>query len=377
LNKKSILLIVLIIFIPSMSWGAATDYYVTVAGAAGKDGLAWASAFSYSEFEADFEGSQEAGDRYFFEDGTYTITSGLASTGNCTAALPCALIGVKTGTSAEPPTTADWSYGSDRPLFQTGANDYRITPHDHFLVANLNIETGAFYGVSMDVDSILYNLRIDHSSTNASSQAVHFSENGLHIVGCEIISDDNGNITTTGNWGATWINNYLHDSVQCAEMSQFGTFIGNIVDTCTTGLLLTSANETIIGNTFYNSTTCVDGNTRNNATFLNNLFDECTTPVSFTAEYTSNLYDYNSWDGDASSNSNVTEGQNDIDSDITLTNPGSGDFTLPDSTAAEGVGIFGAGANFGLTGDYNTNMGADQTDTQSGGGGSVTVGYGF
>jgi len=48
---------------------AATDMYVTTSGAGTKSGLSWANAFSLAEFETDIEGSVEAGDRYFFQEG--------------------------------------------------------------------------------------------------------------------------------------------------------------------------------------------------------------------------------------------------------------------------------------------------------------------
>ena len=78
------------------------------------------------------------------------------------------------------------------------------------------------------------------------------------------------------------------------------------------------------------------------------------------------------WVGDKSANTNVTAGLNSVDSDITLTDPGNGDFTLPDSSAAEGVGLM-TSPNTGLKAgvDNNWNIGVDQTDTQAGGGGAT------
>ena len=107
--KKLLIILAISFLIPTICFGAATDMYVTTTGAGAKTGGTWADAFDLAAFEIDAEANAEAGDRYFFEAGTYTLTQNIAWNLQAgTGPLPIEVIGVKSGTTAEPSTTSDW-----------------------------------------------------------------------------------------------------------------------------------------------------------------------------------------------------------------------------------------------------------------------------
>ena len=369
---KKLFLILYLLFVCNNAWGAATDYYVTTAGAAGKDGLAWVSAFGAAEFEVDAEGSAEAGDRYFVEEGTYDFTDEkfeCLNDGLVTSHIE--IIGVKSGTTNEGAAIvlSDYAFGSARPLFQMAGQAFHVD--NYWKIHNIQITTTNAGGLNIDDMGFVINCKVTNTNGGASN-AIDFYANSPTIIGCEV-SCTNGNALRV-NADAHVFANYFHDSVKGVEINNVEVWvIGNVIDTCTTGITTAGANRHVVKeNTFYSCTTGITdgGGDTQNSTFINNLFDECTAPATWNAVQPSNHWDYNSWDGDVSANTNVSIGVSGIDSDITLTDPtGSpGDFTLPDSSAAEGVGLQ-VGSNTGLASDYNVNIGADQTDTQAGGGG--------
>ncbi len=134
-----------------------------------------------------------------------------------------------------------------------------------------------------------------------------------------------------------------------------------------------STDDEVVNNTFYNCTTGLSGDVLN-VIVINNIFDENTTPINMTTNNLNNIFAYNNFDGDESSNVNAGNSFLNLDVDITLTDPTGNppDFTLPDSSAVEGVANQ-INTNTGVTGDYNWNIGADQTDTQAGGSSAETT----
>lgn len=147
-------------------------YYVTAAGAGSKDGSTWGNALGEAEFETSLEGAAAAGDIYYIMQGTYTLDSAYdSSSRDGTAAAPISLVGVKTGTTAEPPTIADLSDANlsggadDRPLFECGAN--AVTFGDYYKLMCLRFATTAAAGIALGVYALGYNCRaINSSATN-------------------------------------------------------------------------------------------------------------------------------------------------------------------------------------------------------------------
>lgn len=375
--KKTLLLTLLFILIPTLVFSAPADMFVTVAGAGTKDGLTWANAFGQAEFKTDFQGTPEPGDFYYIEEGTYVMTGSFSAGAGGTRTLPISLIGVKSGTTAEPPTSSDWAFGSARPLFDDEENAYAWTMSAYPNVFNIQ-----FLGSSSRVinsgseGGIFYNVRVQNEGTTTQDGIQTFGSY-TRIIYSEIIANgSSGEAVILGRYNILY-GCYIHDSNIAVNAGIAGSRIqNNIIDTNTIGINIgTDVNVSITNNTLYNNTTGLSASTGGAIFVVNNIFDENTAPATWTTEQFSNFFDNNSWDGDASANTNVTIGPNSIDTDITLTNPASGDFTLPDSSAAEGIGLQ-VDTNVGVLGSYGWSAGADQTDTQSGGGGGASS-YGF
>ena len=110
------------------------NYYVTVAGAGDNSGDSWANALTVSEFVMSVN-SAIAGDSYYVAGGTYTFGASINTAADGTGSSPISIIGVNSGTTAEPPTVSDYATGSSRPLFSCGA--YTITIDNYWKFLNI------------------------------------------------------------------------------------------------------------------------------------------------------------------------------------------------------------------------------------------------
>ena len=121
----------------------------------------------------------------------------------------------------------------------------------------------------------------------------------------------------------------------------------------------------IQNNTFSGCTNAITGGVAYNTFVFNNIFDECANPAAWTTAIPHNRFDYNSWDGDASSNTNVTIGPHAIDTNITL----NADFSVQASSDVLDAGMQQS-ADTGIAGaDFKVNIGADQDDNAASSGG--------
>ena len=383
---KKITILIILLLLPSLAWGAAATMYVTAAGAGDNSGDSWANAMAYSDWETDAEGSAEAGDTYYFMEGEYTVSSDVNFNDNGTDVAPITLIGVKSGTTAEPPTIADYAYGDDRPLFTCGGDTFNNGDKQYFVMKNLRFTflSTLYYGL------LIRGGYLDNVKATGAS-------NGEGIIRLEQSVGIRLEATNSSTANAIYLKrsrllySYVHDSTKCiggnSGVNQDTYVVGTIIDTCTTGIATEAAayrQDVFANNTFYNNTTHISlgtpgGGEDSVAVIVNNIFDTGTTGITAVSTFGNARLDNNVYSNISGDDvSNVTKGPNAITSDITLTDPANGDFTLPNSSDAEGVG-FQVDTNLGITGDYNVNIGVDQTDTQAGGGTNANgaVGIGF
>jgi len=371
--KKLLLTLALSFLTVTNVFSAPATMYVTVAGAGDKGGSTWANAMGYAEWETDCETLVEAGDIYYVAGGTYTLTSDMA----CyfapgTSALPIQVIGVASGTSNEPPVFSDWAYGTDRPLIAGGA--YNFGWDDYITIKNLRATTTDTSCIFVDYNGFIYNTKVENTSGTAGRSGFSTDDNSI-FLNVEASSTNGNAMNVSYAYRTAILYSYLHDSSTCiyGEVLNGGTILGNVIDTCSTQGIYADTNDKIINNTFYNCTQGVDGATSGQITVLNNIFDNNTTGMVMDSSVPASIVDYNVWSNNGTDVTNVTKGSHAVTEDITLTDPSNGDFTLPDSSGAEGAGAQ-VNTNIGVTGDYNWNIGVDQTDTQSGGG---ATSYGF
>ena len=303
-----------------------------------------------------------AGNTIHVKTGTYTATEAVAQAVDGTALLPITWIGYTAARN-------DATVGTNRPLFDfTGYNltfgDYTVGKNIRFTPSNANGVIGGFY-------STFYNCKFTNASATAGRYAFYSVTSKL--VSCEC-SSTNG-IAIYAEGPDTIINCYVHDSstgIQSASSS--AKIVGNVIDTCTTGISYTAAtpiNHVAMQNTIYNCTTGISGGGCTASTFVNNIITGCTTGASWTANQTINFWDYNCWNN-TTDVSNVTKGPHDITADPLLTDPANGDFTLQAGSPCLDAGAQ-MGTDQGAVGDYKVNIGIDQDDNTAASGGGATV----
>ncbi len=361
------LILISLLLIPSICFGA-DDMLVTPAGAGNKDGTTWGNAMSITEFATDWASASIAGDRYFLAGGTYTFTGHISTNArDGTALAPVQVIGVKSGTTNDPPNIDDWAFGDDRPVLTQGAYLFQYDMWASFrnLRGTGSLSTALIKG---DDGTSMYNIKAIYTGTGAALDTDYGS-----IVYCEI-SAANGRGTRGAN-DTNFYFNYIYDvSTEGIYSGVSGGIVGNIFDNCGTGIWINgnTASGGIANNTFYSCTIGIDLNTSPVISIVNNIFDACGTGVISDSAYPNAIVDYNCWDN-TQDTVNVTWGTNRVEGDPGLNDPGSNDFTLGSGSNCLDAGM-DVGKN-GAPGNFLVNIGADQDDNAAAGGGGGSAGH--
>lgn len=301
---------------------AAADMLVTVAGAGDNSGSTWANAMAMADWLTDMTDNAEAGDRYFVEEGTYTLAGAFdASAKAGSSAAPIEIIGVKSGTTNEPPVFSDHAFTTARPLIVCAANSFKFG--SYWKIFNIRITSAEAVGFSVTTFCILHNC----SSVNSGGHGFACSSSS-HYTSCE--AQSNGLAFRAGGPGVIYVACYAHDSPYGFQAASGVMYVFNsIADTCSTaGINFDSRSGSMaLGNTVYNCGIGIRGTTAIYCVCLNNIIDACTTGASWPSEYKSNIWDYNCWDN-TSDTSNVTKGDHAQTGDPGLADPANGDFTV-------------------------------------------------
>ena len=369
---KKLILVLGLMLICANGWCVAADMYIKPVATGTEDGLSWANAWGISEFIIDVEASAEAGDRYFFLGGqTFTSDQDLNTALSGTSLDPIWLIGVATGTTAEPPVFSDWAVGTDRPLLDFQTNDDTLVFQNFYMVFNLQAHMADIGGWSVDQNSIFWNC---YSKKFDNGRFGYVLGNSSSVSNCEADgTEGGGGVDTNSNSVISFC--YIHDTGTGIQLDGIGSAaFGNILDTCTTGMTGGGRNHTIASNTFFNCTTGISDGGPPASIYVNNIIDTSTTGVSFTNANKIVWLDYNAWGNNTDDVSNATQGPNAQISVATyLANGGTEDFTLssggdPLDAGLQFEGIVSQGT---LDGDYKWNIGVDQDDNTAAGGGSA------
>lgn len=323
------------------------DKYYTVAGATSKDASDWANAGSVTELDAYLTSTAAAGDNIFVEGGG-TYTFGFFSSQDGVAGDPIKVIGVASGTSAEPPTQSDWAVGADKPIFAGGATGFAGDDYWHW--HNIEVTGTSVTACRSDAWMVAINCKVTNSSgTGGRAAFLQGSFGEARFVDCEGIST-NGNAFITV--GGTLYNCYAHDS--SVGYTQTGTASIRIYfstfDTMSVGIDLNDVNNAlIIHNALYNCVRGIGSTTSHSNIIMNNSFTGDTNgwfgDNSGTITGGNNFYS-NNWNGNnkdmtwdaASSEDNSAKGANATANAPGYTNAAGGDFTLTDSSAMLGAG---------------------------------------
>ncbi len=354
------------------AWAAPLQMAVTVAGAGDGSGVTggvfdWQNAMSMAQFITDINASVEGGDEYYIEDGTYT--TGAAIVGLSGGAINVVrIIGVKTGTTNEPPVFSDYSVNdADRPLFAMAGNAFSLGAYNQ--MQNFSFTSTHADGVHINGNfTTVYNCKV----VNTNGIGFHFTGTNGFLIDCD--ADGSTDSVETGSF-TTLIGCYVHDAPIGIDMgATAATIINCIIDTCPTGIdIATRDNLTIIGNVIFNSSTRgISGTTGEHCIALNNTFEDCVIGVEWTTVVEDHWFDFNLWGNgntDDIVDTDVIWGNNRVEGDPLFNGDGANppDFTLASGSAAEGVGLQMT-VNTGVaSADYNVNIGVAQNELGAGG----------
>lgn len=318
---------------------AATIMYVIVAGAGDKSGSSWANAMGLGEWETDVEGSAEAGDIYYVEEGTYALTGAWDTALDGISAEPIYIIGVKSGTSNEPPVFSDHAFTTARPIIACGANNFYFD--DYWIIKNLEITgTATSATLKADTGSVIQNVKSNNTGAGGRI-AIWNGGTAGRFIGCEAQSVNGIGITIPSSSLAFGC--YVHDCTDGINFNGSSIIIVNmIVDTCADGInVIDRSTSVVIGCTIYNSTTiAIKGTTGSGCTFLNNILDGSAVGVDWTTVSKSNYFDYNCWDNtDDVADSDIVQGNSKVEGDPGMTNPGAGDFSIGTGSNCHNVAL--------------------------------------
>jgi len=255
------------------------EYYTTQAGAGLKNGNDWANAFDEPALEVHLEGAGVAGDHHWIMDGTYTLDSDINSSARAGSAVsPISIIGVKAGTTNEPPVYSDWSRAdADRPFFDCAVFEFRVGAR--YIIRNISLQGSDTNVLYVGNRSIVENCKIENDNgIAAAKRCLNMSIYSI-AYNNEIFSTNTNGIYTTGFARIKF--NYIHDMSQAAQgigLNVVGDGVVaefNIFDNCTTGVNSGNGHDdsTIDNNTFYGCDSAVLGTNGSAWVLVNNLFE--------------------------------------------------------------------------------------------------------
>jgi hypothetical protein len=360
---KKLLASLIILFICSTAY--ATDYYVTTSGNDGNGGTndtsdAWLTISNCVDTVSD-------GDRCCVKSGTYTEAFNATDDDVGTNGTVSTIEGYLS-------TCGDAPTDTDRPLID--AESTRTSCGALGLgwqIKHFRCDGSTQSGFTFDAGARFENIYIN----SANWQALR-SETFVGI-----------NVEMTGGGGGTFgagkcIGCYAHDN----SADGFGDSIGGndlvdcfycISDTNGADGFRFGRHSTIMNSIAYNNTgdgidNGADGTTNLHCALVNNITQD-NGGYGFNRDSTDQncYFDYNVYYSDTTGTlNNITAGDNDVgNSDPLMNAPASGDFTITSSSPAENAG-FPQSIN-GATGDYNNNIGVDQSKPSSGGAAATTA----
>jgi len=321
------------------------DIYIAATAAGSGDGSDWANVGD----ESDLRGwSPTAGDTAWIKGGsTITLTAGLNIANDGTAVSLIHMIGVKSGTTATPPTASDYAEAvADQPLIACGANSFLLD--NYWELRNLKFTTTYDFGVRCDTNGRFINCTSTNSSGTAD-RAAFMSQGGSYHTTINCNGESTNGYGFLSGSTVFCYKCYFHDSNIGIDADGSVLISDCILDTCTTGIILAGIFWKIAKCSIYN---CTSGIAATSGSLSGNLWDTtisgCTDGFKIDLSDVineDNKFDYNnwydntrdmSWD-DGTSEDNTAKGPNALAVDPNFNNAAGGDFSLTSSSALLGA----------------------------------------
>jgi hypothetical protein len=249
---------------------------------------------------------------------------------------PINLVGVVSGTTAEPPTISDYATGTDRPLIDCGA--YTTIFDNYWLLRNLRWTGSAAYVVHADAYIYCHNCYFENTNSGDHIIYVDYGQ----FFDCEFVTDGAYGARITTAYGLI-INCYIHGSptTGISIVGDHGTVFGNIVSGATTGIDLGAETGVFVAqNTLYDcSTAGIDATTSGSNIIINNILCNCGKGIYGNASYPQALVDYNNYYNNTTDVDGVTKGPNALAVNPNFTDAANGDFSLDSASDLIGAGL--------------------------------------
>jgi hypothetical protein len=294
---------------------------------------------------------------YIKNDGTYTLTGGIATTKDGT---PQNFIGIRGYNT----TRGDEPTGDNRPLIACGANAYAFD--NYWELRHIRTTTTEAVGLRVDTEGRLIGVKVFNSSGTSNRYAFNTGASLTTYFDCEGIST-NGIAFEANN--SSFFACYAHDSVEGFETgtSAVNRFRDCIADTCTKGwdTGFSSDHGEIDNCTVYNCTTGVysTSNAAAKWTILNTIFKDNTTAIDWSGGAAGSMYvDFCNFHGNTTDVVDVPKGNNCFALDPGFTDAANGDFSVGSNMKAVGFpGVFPGGLSEGFV-----DLGAIQREESGG-----------
>ncbi len=267
--------------------------------------------------------------------------------------------------------------GTDRPLFDANAQTKSLTAAAGNIIKNIRFANASAAGVTTNY-STFYNC----ASYSNGTTGFTINNGSSHIFNCEAYSNTTIGFSLTSN-SAPLLFCYSHDNttvgISCAATENI--FISNCISESNSSHGINAYNGSIINCVLYNNTGAATDGYYNNVSAATHLPIINTISTSngqygfnrtSTAKVYASVFDYNCYNGNGTAGlNNITAGANDTTSNPLFTTPATGDFTLQSGSPCLATGSDASDLTTGVTGDYKTNIGVDQSKPKTWSYGSI------
>lgn len=317
-----------------------TNFYATPTGAGTKSGASWANALAAAELFSVLVNDLLPDDTVWVAEGTYTLTGNIESLLEGTNTAPINIIGVASGTTNEPPVTADYAVRGNFPVFSGGS--YYVELDSYIIVKNIEFTASLNdYTVNSIYRCVFNNCTIENLGSGLSCVGLDPATSTL-IINTRL-SAPNGTCVDGSGDNIRLLYCHVTGGTAGFACSSDGCLIDScIFSACGIGIELGSTISTIIKhNTIYNCTTGISdaGNSTLYPVIYNNTLSALTTGIALTGIRYPAFIDYNNYYANTTDVSGITKGPNALAVNPHFTDASSDNYSLSSESGLIGAGL--------------------------------------